>query len=110
LQNTEINDLQEKVLRLEQQLSVKADRPPEQETNYIKQENNYSQQETIDLKSKLQSKVLLLILALSVFFQLNFFPCILVTSFAVSFILYFGILAQYTYLYNLRQSSFFNIE
>ncbi|KAG2547896.1 hypothetical protein PVAP13_9KG131100 [Panicum virgatum] len=54
--NAEINDLQEKVLRLEQQLSVKADRPPEQETNYIKQENNYSQQETIDLKSKLQSK------------------------------------------------------
>ena len=107
MQNAEINDLQEKVLRLEQQLSVKADRPPEQETNYIKQENNYSQQETIDLKSKLQSKVLLLILALSVFFQLNFFPCILVNTLVVSFILNFGILhrAQYTYLYNLWQSS-----
>ncbi|CAN6304588.1 unnamed protein product [Urochloa humidicola] len=47
--NAEINDLQEKVLRLEQQLSVKADIPLEQETNY-------TQQETIDLKSKLQSK------------------------------------------------------
>nr|CAB3499157.1 unnamed protein product [Digitaria exilis] len=54
--NAEINDLQEKVLRLEQQLSVKADIPPEQETDYTPQETNYMQQETIDLKSKLQSK------------------------------------------------------
>ncbi|KAF8672173.1 hypothetical protein HU200_049740 [Digitaria exilis] len=54
--NAEINDLQEKVLRLEQQLSVKADIPPEQEIDYTPQETNYMQQETIDLKSKLQSK------------------------------------------------------
>ncbi|KAL6642832.1 hypothetical protein ACP70R_021013 [Stipagrostis hirtigluma subsp. patula] len=42
----EINDLQEKILRLEQQLSVKVDISPEQCT----------QQEIIDLKSKLQFK------------------------------------------------------
>ncbi|XP_062200832.1 kinesin-like protein KIN-7K, chloroplastic isoform X2 [Phragmites australis] len=46
LKNVEINDLQEKVLRLEQQLSVKVDISPEQCT----------QQEIIDLKYKLQSK------------------------------------------------------
>ncbi|KAL6906522.1 hypothetical protein ACP4OV_004123 [Aristida adscensionis] len=43
---TEINDLQEKILHLEQQLSVKVDIAPEQCT----------QQEVIGLKSKLQSK------------------------------------------------------
>jgi len=51
----EINDLQEKVFHLEQQLSAKVDISPEQETDC-------AQQEAIDLKSKLQSKVLLLIL------------------------------------------------
>lgn len=58
MQNVEINDLQEKVFRLEQQLSAKVDISPEQGTDC-------TQQEAIDLKSKLQSKVLLLIL----FFQ-----------------------------------------
>lgn len=47
--NAEINDLQEKVFRLEQQLSAKVDISPEQETDC-------AQQEAIDLKSKLQSK------------------------------------------------------
>jgi hypothetical protein len=51
----EIYDLQEKVLRVEQQLSAKVDISPEKETDC-------AQQETIDLKSKLQSKVLLLIM------------------------------------------------
>uniref|UniRef100_A0A804PAD7 Kinesin-like protein n=1 Tax=Zea mays TaxID=4577 RepID=A0A804PAD7_MAIZE len=47
--NLEIYDLQEKVLRVEQQLSAKVDISPEKETDC-------AQQETIDLKSKLQSK------------------------------------------------------
>lgn len=100
MQNAEINDLQEKVLRLEQQLSVKADIPPEQETSCTQQETNYMQQETIDLKSKLQCKVLLLIIMLFVFFQLNFFHAFSDHLLAASFILYFGTLVQYTYLYN----------
>jgi hypothetical protein len=49
----EIKDLQEKVLHLEQQLSVKVDVSPEQCT----------EQEVIDLKSKLLSKVLALVLS-----------------------------------------------
>lgn len=44
--NVEISDLQEKVLRLEQQLTTKIDTSPEQ----------FTQQEILDLKSKLQSK------------------------------------------------------
>lgn len=80
MQNAEINDLQEKVLRLEQQLSVKADIPPEQETDYTPQETNYMQQETIDLKSKLQSKVLLLIIVLCVL-STEFISMHLVTDF-----------------------------
>lgn len=47
LQSMEINDLQEKVLRLEAQLIPKTNISPEQCT----------QQEILDLKSKLQSKV-----------------------------------------------------
>jgi hypothetical protein len=49
----EIKDLQEKVLHLEQQLSVKVDVSPKQ----------CIEQEIIDLKSKLLSKVLALVLS-----------------------------------------------
>ncbi|PWZ33930.1 Kinesin-like protein KIN-7K, chloroplastic [Zea mays] len=47
--NVEINDLQEKVFRIEQQLSAKVDISSEKEADC-------TQHETIDLKSKLQPK------------------------------------------------------
>jgi hypothetical protein len=56
LQNAEIKDLQEKFIRLEQQLLVKLNVSPEQCTL----------QEIIDLKSKLQSKVHALVLSVLV--------------------------------------------
>ncbi|WVZ59574.1 hypothetical protein U9M48_009695 [Paspalum notatum var. saurae] len=54
--NVEINDLQEKIVLLEQQLLVKVDSSPEQDTSCKQQETNCAQQETIDLRSKLKSK------------------------------------------------------
>ncbi|PWZ55151.1 hypothetical protein Zm00014a_039013 [Zea mays] len=68
--NAEVNDLQEKVFHLEQQLSAKVGISPEQETDC-------AQQEAIDLKSKLQSKMaisnyLCFMLALLTFKLINF--------------------------------------
>ncbi|KAJ1294848.1 hypothetical protein BS78_01G177900 [Paspalum vaginatum] len=54
--NVEINDLQEKIVLLEQQLLVKVDLSPEQDTSSKQLETNCTHQETIDLRSKLKFK------------------------------------------------------